>query len=187
MGRMEEATREAHRAMELDPLSAIAGATLGIRYWYDGRLDEAIAEFNKTLEANPEFGVAHWGLAQCYRQKGDTVRELNELKRAVTLSGNSAYMRAHLAYGLATSGDREHALAIQHELEVEGRERYGSPYHFALIAAGLGDQDGMMRALERAFADRSGWMVFLPVEPEFSAVRQLPVFQQLLSRVKPQP
>ena len=185
MGRMEEATREAHRAMELDPLSAIAGATLGIRYWYDGRLDEAIVEFNKTLESNPEFGVAHWGLAQCYRQRGDTARELSELRRAVSLSGNSAYMRAHLAYGLATSGDREHALAIQHELETEGRQRYQSPYHFALIAAGLGDREGMMRSLERAFTDRSGWMVFLPVEPEFAGVRQLPAFQQLLARVKP--
>jgi len=187
MGRMEESIREAHRAMELDPLSAIAGATFGIRYWYAGRIDEAIAEFNKTLEANPEFGVAHWGLAQCYRQRGDTARELAALRRAVSLSGNSAYMRAHLAYGLATSGDREHALAIQHELEAEGRERYASPYHLALIAAGLGDRDAMMRALERAFADRSGWMVFLPVEPEFSGVRQLAAFQQLLARVKPRP
>ena len=43
----------------------------------------------------------------------------------------------------------------------------------------------MMRALERVFTDRSGWMVFLPVEPEFNGVRQLPAFQQLLARVKP--
>jgi TolB-like protein/DNA-binding winged helix-turn-helix (wHTH) protein len=185
MGRRDDAIREAHRAMELDPLSAIAGASLAIRYWYAGRIDEAIAGFEKTLEANPEFGVAHWGLAQCFRQRGDTARELDELRRAVSLSGNSAYMRAHLAYGLATSGDRERAVAIQKELETEGRERYGSPYHFALIAAGLGDQEAMMRALERAFADRSGWMVFLPVEPEFSSVRQLPAFQQLLARAKP--
>jgi hypothetical protein len=53
------------RATELGPLSEIAGVTLGIRYWYDGRLDEAIAHFNKTIEANPEFGVAHGGLAPC--------------------------------------------------------------------------------------------------------------------------
>jgi TolB-like protein/DNA-binding winged helix-turn-helix (wHTH) protein/Flp pilus assembly protein TadD len=185
MGRLEEAVREAHRAMELDPLSATAGASLAIRYWYNGRIDEAIAEFNKTLEANPEFGVAHWGLAQCYRQRGDSARELEELRRAVALSGNSAYMRAHLAYGLAVSGDRERALAIRRELEAEARERYASPYHFALIAAGLRDQAGMMSALERAFTDRSGWMVFLAVEPEFSDVRQLPEFQRLLARVKP--
>jgi len=184
MGRADEAIREAHRAMELDPLSAIAGTTLGIRLWYAGKIDEAIAEFKKTLDANPEFGVAHWGLGQCYRQRGDTEHELQELRRAVELSGNSAYMRAHLAYGLAVAGDRDHARAIQQELEIEGRERYASPYHFALIAAGLGDRAKVASSLERAFTDRSGWMVFLPVEPEFDGVRDMPEIQQLLARVK---
>jgi TolB-like protein/DNA-binding winged helix-turn-helix (wHTH) protein/Flp pilus assembly protein TadD len=185
MNRLDEAIREAQRAKDLDPLSAIAGTSLAIRYWYAGRIDEAIAQFTKTLESNPEFGVARWGLAQCYRQRGETARELEELRRAVTLSGNSAYMRAHLAYGLARSGDRAGALAIQRDLDAEARERYASPYHAALIAAGLGDQAAMMQALERAFADRSGWMVFLAVEPEFAPVRELPEFRQLLARVKP--
>jgi len=185
MGRLDDAIAEAHRAMELDPLSAIAGTSLAIRYWYAGRIEAALAEFRKTLETNPEFGVAHWGLAQCYRALGDTRAEIDELQRAVALSGNSAYMRAHLAYGYATSGDRARAEAIQRELENEGRERYASPYHTALIAAGLGDREAMMQALERALLDRSGWMVFLGVEPEFAAVRQLPEVQRLLARVKP--
>ena len=185
MGRADDAIREARRAMELDPLSAIAGTTLGIRYWYAGRLDEAMNEFKKTLDANPEFGVAHWGLAQCYRQRRDTAHELQELRRAVELSGNSAYMRAHLAYGLALAGDLDHARAIQEELEIEGRERYASPYHFALMAAGFGDRAKVIAWLERAFADRSGWMVFLPVEPEFDGVRDIPEVQRLLARIKP--
>jgi TolB-like protein/DNA-binding winged helix-turn-helix (wHTH) protein/Tfp pilus assembly protein PilF len=183
MGREEDAIRAAQRAKELDPLSAIAGTSLAIRYWYAGRIDEAIAEFRRTLDANPEFGVAHWGIAQCYRAKGETARELEELRRAVALSGNSAYMRAHLAYGLARSGDRAAALAIRGDLAAEGRERYASAYHAALIAAGLDDRPAMMAALERAFADRSGWMVFLKVEPEFASMRELPEFQRLLARV----
>jgi TolB-like protein/DNA-binding winged helix-turn-helix (wHTH) protein len=186
MGREDDAIREAQRAKDLDPLSAIAGTSLAIRYWYAGRLDQAIAEFRRTLDSNPEFGVAHWGIAQCYRAKGDTARELEELRRAVALSGNSAYMRAHLAYGLARSGDRAAALAIRGDLAAEGRERYASAYHAALIAAGLDDRPAMMAALERAFADRSGWMVFLGVEPEFASMRELPEFQRLLARVKPQ-
>jgi len=185
MGRLDDAIREAHRAMELDPLSAIAGTSLAIRYWYAGRIDEAVAGFKKTLETNPEFAVAHWGLAQCYRARGDTGGEIAELQRAVALSGNSSYMRAHLAYGYATSGDRARADAIRRELESEGRERYASPYHAALIEAGLGNRDAMLKALERAFLDRSGWMVFLRVEPEFESVRQAPEFQRLLARVKP--
>ena len=39
-------------------------------------------------------------------------------------------------------------------------------------------------SLERAFTDRSGWMVFLGVEPEFDGVRDMPEIQQLLARVK---
>jgi tetratricopeptide (TPR) repeat protein len=187
MGRFDEAIAEATRSLELDPLSAPASTTLGIRYYYAGRIADAMMQFQKTIATSPEFAVAHWGLAQCARDRSDTSTELNELSRAVDLSGNSAYMRAHLAYGFATSGDRERALSIQRALDNESRDRYQSPYHQALIAVGLGDRQGAMRALERAFADRSGWMVFLPVEPEFAGLRQEPRLQQLLARVVPMP
>jgi len=76
-------------------------------------------------------------------------------------------------------------MSVQRELEDEARDRYQSPYHRALIALGLGDRAAMMRALEGVFADRSGWMVFLPVEPEFASVRATPEFQRLLARVMP--
>ena len=185
MGRFDEAIAEAHRAMDLDPLSAPASATLGIRHFYAGHCDAATAQFAKTIDSHPEFGVAHWGLAQCARERGDTARELDELRRAVELSGNSAYMRAHLAYGLALSGDRAGALVIQKELAGDRGERYASPYHQALIALGLGDRGAMIQSLERLAADRSGWMVFLGVEPEFASQRQAPEFQRLLTLVPP--
>lgn len=183
-GRMEEATQEARRGLELDPLSATAGTTLGVRLYYANRIDEAEAEFHKTLEVTPSFGVAHWGLAQCYRAKGRVEEELDELTKAVTLSGNSAYMRAHLAYGYAAAGDRARALAIAEELEAEGRSRYVAPYHLALIAAGLGDTPAALRWLERAYRDRSGWMMFLPVEPEFQKTREAPEVQRLLASIR---
>ena len=183
-GRMDEATREARRGAELDPLSATAGTTLGVRLYYSNRIDEAEAEFQKTLEVNPSFAVAHWGLAQCYRLRGRMEEQLDELTKAVTLSGNSAYMRAHLGYGYAAAGDRAHALAIAEELEAEGAKHYVAPYHMALIFAGLGDTPVSIRWLERAFRDRSGWMVFLPVEPEFEKIRQAPEVQRLLVSIR---
>src|SRR5262245_59227857 len=98
MGRFDQAIAEARRALELDPLSAPASTTLGIRYWYAGRLAEAMIQFTKTLDANPEFAIAHWGLAQTHLANGNDARAIDELQRAVELSGNSAYMRAHLAF-----------------------------------------------------------------------------------------
>ena len=181
---MDEATREAQRGAELDPLSATAGTTLGVRLYYSNRIEEAQSQFRKTLEVNPSFAVAHWGLAQCYRVKGRMEEQLDELTKAVTLSGNSAYMRAHLGYGYAAAGDRAHALAIADELEAEGSRRYVAPYHMALIFAGLGERSLSIQWLERAFRDRSGWIVFLPVEPEFEKIRQAPEVQRLLMSIR---
>jgi hypothetical protein len=130
--------------------------------------------------------VAHWGLAQSYRLQRRFAEQVAELQRAATLSGNSSYMRAHLAYGYAVAGDRSRAEAIRQELVTEAGGKYVAPYHLALIAAGLGETDVALRWLERAFEDRSGWLVFLPVEPEFDAVRDVPGFQRLLARVTPQ-
>jgi eukaryotic-like serine/threonine-protein kinase len=183
-GRMDEATAEAHRGMELDPLSATAGTTLGVRLLYSGKIDDAERQFRQTLEVTPSFAVAHWGLAQCYRSKGRMEEQLDELTKAVTLSDNSAYMRAHLGYGFAVAGDRARAQAISAELEAEAPARYVAPYHLALIAAGLGDTDEAVRWLERAHRDRSGWIMFLGVEPEFEKIRQAPAVQRLLASVK---
>jgi TolB-like protein/DNA-binding winged helix-turn-helix (wHTH) protein/Tfp pilus assembly protein PilF len=183
-GRLDEAVQEARRGLELDPLSATAGTTLGVRLYYANRIDEAEAEFHKTLELAPSFAVAHWGLAQCYRVKGRVEDELDELTKAVTLSGNSAYMRAHLGYGYAAAGDRLRAQAIAQELEAEAATHYVAPYHLALIAAGLGDTAVAVRWLERAYRDRSGWMMFLTVEPEFLKIKEAPEIQRLLASIR---
>jgi tetratricopeptide (TPR) repeat protein len=185
MNRPDEAIAAARRALALDPLSATASTSLGVRYFYAGRCDDAIAQFLRTLEVTPGFAVAHWGLAQCYREQGRLPEHLDQLRSAVQLSGNSAYMRAHLAYGYAVAGDSGRARAIQRELQAEGANGYLAPYHMALIAAGLRELDEAVGWLERGLDDRSGWMVFLAVEPEFDAMRQAPAFQRLLARVSP--
>jgi TolB-like protein/DNA-binding winged helix-turn-helix (wHTH) protein/Tfp pilus assembly protein PilF len=186
MGRMDAAIEAARRAVELDPLAPTATTSLGVRYYYARRPTDAIEQFRKTLEIAPSFPVAHWGLAQVYRQQKRFAEQVAELQRATTLSGNSSYMRAHLAYGFAVAGNRSNADALRQELRAEASARYVAPYHFALIAAGLGETDEAMRWLERAFEDRSGWLVFLPVEPEFDGMRTAPAFRQLLARVTPQ-
>jgi TolB-like protein/DNA-binding winged helix-turn-helix (wHTH) protein/Flp pilus assembly protein TadD len=186
MNRQEEAIAAARRAMELDPLSATASTTLGIRYFYASRVADAMQQFLKTLEVTAGFAVAHWGLAQCYRQQGRHKEAIEQLESAVQLSGNSAYMRSQLAYGYAAAGNHAAAEEVLRQLRAEAGTRYVAPYHYALISAGLGKTSDAVQWLERAYADRSGWMVFLPVQPEFDGMRQAPAFQRLLARVKPQ-
>jgi TolB-like protein/DNA-binding winged helix-turn-helix (wHTH) protein/Tfp pilus assembly protein PilF len=184
MNRMDEAVASARRAVELDPLAPTATTSLGVRYYYAGRLDEARAEFLKTLELTPGFPVAHWGLAQIHRAKGEYAEQIGQLRSATQLAGNSSYMRAHLAYGFAVWNRRIEAETLRKELEAESATTYVAPYHLALIAVGLGQFDEAMRWLARAVDDRSGWLAYLPVEPEFQPMRQRADFQQLLTRVR---
>lgn len=185
MRRPDEAIREARRAFELDPLSRTASTTLGVRLYYAGRYDEAAAQFRRTLEVSPNFGVAHWGLAQTLRMQGRLEESVASMRAAVRFSDDSAYMRAWLGHGLGLAGHRDEALAVLRGLEEESRTRYVSPFHFALIHAGLRDDGATIEWLEKTFADGSGWMPYLPVENEFAHLRSDPRFQRLLARIHP--
>jgi TolB-like protein/tetratricopeptide (TPR) repeat protein len=184
MGRFDEAVDAARRGQELDPLSAIERTTLGVRLYYARRFPEAIDQLTRTLATNGDFGVAHWGLGETYRESGRQVDAISELRKAVELSNGSPYMRAWLAHGLAAAGQRQDAQAIRHDLERLANERYLSPFLFALMASGFGERQQTLSWLEKTFDARSGWMPFVPVEPEFQWLQKDPAFEQLITRVR---
>jgi hypothetical protein len=51
-------------------------------------------------------------------------------------------------------------------LDHDAKSQYVAPYYFAIVYLGLGDDEGAMDWLEKAFADRSNGLVFMRVEPE---------------------
>ena len=70
------------------------------------------------------------------------------------------------------------------ELEEIAKRRYVSPYDIATIYAGLDDKEQALAWLERAYADRSGWVAWwLKVDPKFATLRGDPRFKDLLRRI----
>jgi TolB-like protein/DNA-binding winged helix-turn-helix (wHTH) protein/tetratricopeptide (TPR) repeat protein len=184
MGRFDEAVRAAKHARDLDPLSISENTTLGVRLYYARQFDAAIEAFEQTLRINPDFAVAHWGLGETRRELQQHDTAIASLRRAVALSGNSAYMRAWLAHALATAGRRDEALAIRADLERLASGRYVSPFLFALMASGFHDRAGTLAWLAKVRDARSGWTPFLRVEPQFAWLAADPEFQRLLAEVR---
>ncbi len=184
MGRFDAAIQSARHAHELDPLSVTESTTLGVRLYYGGRFDEAIGQLMATSREHPEFPVVHWGLAQTYRELQRHTDAVAAMRVAVERAGGSAYMRAWLAHALAVAGDRDEAVAIRDELRALAERRYVSPFLFGLMAAGLGERGDALGWLERVRDSKSGWMPFLPVEPELASFRDDPRFQALTSRIR---
>jgi TolB-like protein/DNA-binding winged helix-turn-helix (wHTH) protein/tetratricopeptide (TPR) repeat protein len=185
MSKFGEAVDAARRARDLDPMSATESTTLGVRLYYAGRHAEAIEQFQRTLQAHPNFSVAVWGLAQVYREQGRMDLALTEMRRAVELANGSTYMRAWLAHALASAGHRDEADLIRRDIERGAADRYVPPFLMALMAAGSHDAARTIEWLEKTYDARSGWMPFVPVEPELRWLRSDARFQQLVARITP--
>jgi hypothetical protein len=63
------------------------------------------------------------------------------------------------------------------------RTRYVTSYGVALVDVGLNHSDEALTALQRAFEDRSHWLVWLALDPRFASIRGDPRFQGLVARV----
>jgi TolB-like protein/DNA-binding winged helix-turn-helix (wHTH) protein len=182
--RFDEAVEESRRSAALDPLSAVAGTTLGYRLYYAGRFDEAAREFTRALELGPEFASAWLGLAQARRELGLAAAAREAITKAEQFAGGRDYIEAHLGYVEARAGEVARARERLQALRARAATRYVSPYHLALVAAGLGDGDAVKAEIARAIADRSGWLMFVPLERELQPYQEIlkPVLEQVRAR-----
>jgi DNA-binding winged helix-turn-helix (wHTH) protein/TolB-like protein len=183
MERFDDSVSEAQRGRELDPWSKEAGLTLGRALYYARRYEAAIVELRKVLEAEPTAFAARLTLAQCHWQRHEWKRAIPEGERALSDSSGSAWALAWLGYAYGASGDRERGRAALARLEALGGERYVPAFYRALVHVGLDQNDDALADLEAARRERSGWMVFLKVEPELGVLRSEPRFQELLRKV----
>ncbi|MBA3512916.1 MAG: protein kinase, partial [Pyrinomonadaceae bacterium] len=183
MERHTEAIAEMKRAQELDPLSLVINTDVGWIFYYARQYDQAIAELRKTLEMDPNFVRAHLRLGLSYLQKSMNEEAIETLQKAKGLSGSSTEIVAFLGYAYAVSGMKGEAQKILTDLQERSRRRYVSPYYVAAIYTGLGDRDQAFNWLEKAYEERSGWLVNLEVEPMFDSLRSDPRFEDLLRRI----
>ncbi len=184
MGRFDEAIREIDRAQELDPLSFMRSAFRGWSLYFARQYDEAIEQFRKLVEMDPNFHMAYWGLGLTYDEKGEFSEAIAEFQKALSSpEGGGAEMMTRLGHVYATSGKREEARRLLDELDEMSAHRYISPMLRARIHTGLGETERAFEFLERAYTERSPWLVYLKVDPVFDSLRPDPRFANLVRRM----
>src|SRR5581483_5786057 len=86
-----EAEREVKRARELDPLSPIVNMAVGEVYTWEGKDDEAIAQYKKTIDLDPSFAGVYGNLGATYEWKHMYREALDVMKKDETLNGNPEF------------------------------------------------------------------------------------------------
>jgi hypothetical protein len=102
----------------------------------------------------------------------------------VATSDNPARSNADLGAIAALRGRTAEARAVLEALRFEARERYVSPVAFVTLHAALGEPDEAFAWLDRAYADRRGWLAYLRVEPRLDGLRSDPRLNRLLERMR---
>ena len=182
-GRMQAGCAEIRLAMRLDPLSLPINTDLGVIHSFAREYDEAIEQYQKTLELDSNFDRAHFWLAAAYEQKQMYEEAIAEYIISIDLSGGSLEARASLAHAYGHAGRKAEALGILEELNRESSSRYVSPYDVAIINLGLGENETALNWLKRACDEHAGWMIYLTVDPRLDPIRSDPGFKELLLRV----
>ncbi len=58
-----------------------------------------------------------------------------------------------------------------------------TPYWVAKINTGSGQNDEALKWLEKAYEERSGWLIWLKIDPTLDSLRSDSRFQDLLRRM----
>jgi eukaryotic-like serine/threonine-protein kinase len=184
MGRLDEAVGEARRAQTLDALSPIVNTDLGWCLLYAGRGSEAVDQFRKTLEIDPKYVSARWGLGASYAQQRAFKDAVAELKQAVTLSEGSPLVSGHLGYVYGLGGMPADAKSSLAELNALSARQYVPSTALALVYTGLADKAQALDWLGRAFDEHDFSLVFLDVAPWFESLRTEPGYEPLRRKLQ---
>ncbi|HEX6616084.1 MAG TPA: protein kinase [Gemmatimonadales bacterium] len=179
--RYDEAMTMQRRAHELDPMHhRIDVLTTLLRA---GRHDEALTGLRRLVEIEPGFALAHLTLGWAQLLSGSPDEGIASLERAVSLSPDNTMYQAQLGEALGQSGRAPEARAVLRRLEELSTSQYVSPYHLAYVLTGLGEHEGALDYLERAWEERAGALFGVKGSFLFRPLRRHPRFQALLRRM----
>jgi tetratricopeptide (TPR) repeat protein len=183
IGRINEAISERQKARSQQPLSPIFNAGLGEAYYQARQFDLAIQENQKSLVAEPQFPDALMNIARVYEQQGRYAQADAILQRALTAAPAEPAIIAMAGHDDAVSGRPAQARAMVARLQQLSQQRYVSPLYFALVYIGLGERNEAFRWLNKAYDERSDYLVYLRSEPWTDPLRSDPRFTAFINRL----
>jgi tetratricopeptide (TPR) repeat protein len=157
--------------------------SVGWVHYYSRQSDQAIDQYKKTLDIEPNFILAHNDLGNAYYQKGMYTEAVDEFIKFKTLSGwkpemTNALRQAYTVSGIKGFWAKELDLANE-----ESKQHPVATMRMARIYTELGEKDRAFEWLEKAYDERNSLLIFVKVLPHFESLHSDPRFPQLLRRI----
>jgi hypothetical protein len=147
-----------------------------------GRYDDAIAELNRLVAANPEFPVYYRFRSRVYWHLGNQDAFTTDAVMAMKKEGRPEEAEAFAA-GYKKAKLKGASTALIEVLQNESQKEYVSPYEIAMNYALMGDRDHAFAWLEKGYEERSGRMEYLKTDVFLEPFHSDPRYIDLLKRM----
>jgi serine/threonine-protein kinase len=187
LGDFDHAISEMNRAVELDPFSGIINANLGWCYLCARRYPEAVAQFRKAAELDPNSPMPALGLA--HELSGQREQAITAYQRAYDLDHDLEKHSGHpadpmlLASVYALKGERAKELQQLEEGKAVAQRGELPAFFVAVAYARLGDKNEAIEWLQRSYQNKEIMIADINVFPPFDPLRSDPRFETLVQKV----
>ena len=183
--RHEESLREMKLAEKLNTVSASLLVNYAIRLRDARKFDDALVKIRQANKLTPSYNIG----VQAYCWVADYVDIGEEAEHACRLAyeknENLNLPTYAYAYVLAVNGKSEKARQLAEKLEQRKKNTYVPSTHLVLTYIALGEYDLAFKWLDKAFAERDFWAIWLPVDPRYDALKNDQRFDLYAAKIRP--
>ena len=184
-GRMTDAVNEERVAQKIEPFSLVINAVMAYVFFWARRPEQALEEARKTLDMDADFWLGLTALGLAHEQLEAFDEAIEAFERAIASAQRVPLLLGMLGHALAGSGRTAEARALLEELQTMEPT---PAFDLAMVHLGLGEHEQALDHLERAYDERSTWLVYLNVDPRFAPLYAEPRFQALRRKMRlPEP
>lgn len=176
----EESIKAIEQELRLDPFSVESLTSAGTWYLYAGEYDKAVRCLKDSLELDPNNSFALNNLGLAHLKMGLIEEGLDEITRAAEMSGRAG---ADLAYAYVKAGKPEEARKRLLEAQKPGENKQIPSTFVAGMYAVLGETDKAIEWLERAYDEKSGYLVSLKGDFVFENLHGEPRYEAIVRKM----
>ena len=183
IGNLGAAIAERKRALELDTVNPLLTSALGEALYQNREFDRTIEQNSKSLQLDPSYAIALVNIGRAYEMKGMHPQARDAFEKVLAVAPDDPAVLALIGHEYALSGEKAKAAGTISKLQQLSTHKYVPAIYVALVYTGLHDLDHSFAWLDKAFDERSEYLVYLPTEPLADPLRGDPRFSQLLQRL----
>ena len=185
MRRFDEGLHQAETSVRVAPFDLMPRMGSSILLGFAGQPERGLEEAKRLIELNPKFARGHWAAARLYQWAGGHEKEsFGADMRFYELSGFPEETRTAMRRAFEASGQRGFNRMILEVLKERDRTKSVGGYRMAIAHREIGDHQGALRWLERAYEERDPALIYLNVGVLSEEFGSDPRFVALLRRMK---